>query len=207
MCGREDRQQKIGDRDGWSSGMNEEWFSQTNVCKPNFTVHHYFTFNPRTVNRRSCYNLVLKLSRDLARDVMAKPSDRLSNLRNPWVEVLVFWSSMRAPSIKPPWWHTAGCWTLTLQSRHNGQQMAADPSSAFNPVTQASHQPPCSGFSAPLVVLTLMSNNIQWWCLLSVLSKTQAINHWNWCACRKRSLMAGLYTDLWKQKHLCRHPH
>ena len=88
--------------------MNEEWFTQTNVCKPNFTVHHYFTFNPRTVNRRSCYNLVLKLSRVLARGAMAKPSDRLSNLRNPWVEVLVFWSSMRAPSMKPPWWHTAG---------------------------------------------------------------------------------------------------
>ena len=148
MGGREDRQQKIGDRDGWSSGMNEEWFSQTNVCKPNFTVHHYFTFNPRTVNRRSCYNLVLKLSRDLARGAMAKPSDRLSNLRNPWVEVLVFWSSMRAPSMKPPWRHTAGCWTLTLQSRHNGQQMAADPSSAFNPVTRASHHPPSTGFSA-----------------------------------------------------------
>ena len=106
--GQEDRQQKIGDRDGWSSGMNEGWFSQTNVCKPNFTVHHYFTFNPRTVNRRSCYNLVLKLSRDLARGAMAKPSDRLSNLRNPWVEVLVFWSSMRAPSMKPHWRHTAG---------------------------------------------------------------------------------------------------
>ena len=91
MHGRqEDRQQKIGDRDGRSSGMNEEWFTQTNVCKPNFTVHHYFTFNPRTVNRRSCYNLVLKLSRDLARGAMAKPSDRLSNLRNPLVEVLVF---------------------------------------------------------------------------------------------------------------------
>ena len=123
----------------------------------------------RTVNRRSCYNLVLKLSRDLARGAMAKPSDRLSNLRNPWVEVFVFWSSMRASSMKAPWWHTAG-WlnphpAIAPQWPTDGSWsilcfQSGDPGLA--PTTQ--HWLFCSSCSI-LNFLILMSINIQWWCL------------------------------------------
>ena len=128
--------------------MNEEWFTQTNVCKPNFTVHHYFTFNPRTVNKRSCHQLLC------CKVLWKRLYLWLNNpIYNPMQEILEYKSFTLIQIASSPYEGSlvAHCW-LAEPSPCNRATMAnrwqlIHP--AFNPVTRASHQPPTTGFSAP----------------------------------------------------------